>query len=162
VQFYTYNLVLDSANPLSLFCAHNGGAFEDITKSESMGSYRVDGSGGSMSEFLILRDSRLIDPVILAKFDAVQTILDTSGLPMFTLLSLEKRLSFIRAAYEAGMVPFAIAQLDLLASTVQALNGSVLPNVYRADGTTVNKAGNLLAAIDTLRFSLMRKANGAP
>src|SRR5262245_50471096 len=41
VSLYTYNLTLDSANPLSLFCAHGGGNFEDVTKSEQMGSYRV-------------------------------------------------------------------------------------------------------------------------
>ena len=163
VQLYTYNLVLDSANPLSLFCAHDGGSFEDVTKSESMGSYRVDGSGGGFSEFVVVRDTRLIDPVIVGKFDAVQAILDAASLPLLTRLSLLNRLGLARSAYLSGMIPLAITQLNLLVSAVQALGPLVLPNVWRADDdSVVNVAGNLLSAIDTLKFSLTRKANGAP
>jgi uncharacterized protein DUF6689 len=163
VQLYTYNLVLDSSNPLSLFCAHDGGSFEDVTKSEQMGSYRVDGSGGGFSEFVIVRDTRLIDPVIVGKFDAVQTILNGATLPLLTRLSLQNRLDLARAAYLGGKIPLAITNLNLLAAVVQALSPLVLPDVWRAhDDSVVNVAGNLLSAIDTLKFSLTRKANGAP
>jgi hypothetical protein len=42
---------------------------------------------------------------------------------------------------------------------VKAQSGSAIPDVWRANSTLVNVAGILRASADTLRFSLVFKAN---
>src|SRR5262249_53000669 len=78
-SFHTHLLFLDPTQPLSLLKAYDGMPFADITKSEGIGSYRDDGSGGDFSEFLIALDLRPIDDVINGKFTALQALLDDNA-----------------------------------------------------------------------------------
>jgi hypothetical protein len=71
-----------------------------------------------------------------------------------TLADLQARLLDTRAQYDGGNTADAIAALDGFSAAVVAGSGSTIPDQWRADGTTVNAAGLLRAAADTLRFSL--------
>jgi len=151
VSLYTYNLTLRSDQPLSMFCAHNGGDFEDVTKTETMGSYRVDGSGGSMSEFVVVLDTRNIDAVINQKFDAVGDLLQAQVgiLPSGLLNTLNFRLGLARGFYLLGRIGAAISQLNQLNDAIVAQSGLVIPDTYQAHTSLVNTAGTLRASIDT-------------
>ena len=165
ISLHTHNLVLNPLLPLSLFSATNGGPFRDITKSEGIGSYRAGGSTGGFSEFVIVLDLRLIDPVIRGKFDALTALLDThaASIEPATLAALESRLATARAHYNAGALVAAIAEVSAFGADVLAASGAAIPDVWRAnDPSLVNVAGQLRSGADTLKFSLSRKQSGSP
>ncbi len=162
ISLYTHNLRLDLLRPLSLLKSPDGGAFRDITKSEGIGSYRDDGSGGDFSEFLIGLDLRPIDPVIVGKFDDLQAILDgnAGSIPPPTFNKLQSYLSRARELYESAALPEAIDQMQAFSDYVKAHSGEEIPDVWRANcAPESNVAGQLRSAADTLRFSLDRKAS---
>jgi hypothetical protein len=159
INLHTHNLVLNTLLPLSLFAASNGGPFRDITRSEGIGSYRVGGSTGGFSEFVIVLDLRRIDPVIRGKFDALTALLNThaASIEPATLEALETRLAAARAHYNAGALVAAIAEVSAFGADVQAASGVGIPDVWRANDPLVNVAGKLRSGADTLKFSLARK-----
>jgi hypothetical protein len=164
IDLHTHNLTLNPLVPLSLFSASNGGPFRDITKSEGIGSYRVGGSTGGFSEFVIVLDLRRIDPVIRGKFDALSALLDTHGgsIDPATLAALETRLATARSHYNAGALVAAITEVGAFGADVQAASGTAIPDVWRANDPLVNVAGQLRSAAETLKFSLARKQSGSP
>lgn len=160
VELYTHNLLLDPSVPLALNKASAGGTFRDVTTSEGRGSYRVSGSTGDFSEWLIVIDTRPIDAIIMEKFDALQAALTehAASMPATVAEALQARLSQARLFYESGARLAAIGELVAFSAQVKAHSGGDIPDVWRAHDTTrVNVAGLLRSSAGTLRFSLDRK-----
>jgi len=129
VSLHTHNLVYNPAAPQALLKAHDGGSFADITTYEGIGSYRAGGSTGDFSEFLIVSDSRPIDPVIVGKFDALQATLTAHAgeMPFLVALTLQVRLIAARLLYRAGSLVPAISKLTSFASYVVLHTGADIP-----------------------------------
>jgi hypothetical protein len=162
VSLHTHNLVYNPAAPQALLKAHDGGSFVDITTSEGIGSYRVGGSGGDFSEFLIARDSRAVDTAIVDKFDALQATLSEHGseMPFLVRTTLQVRLTAARLLYLAGSLLPAINKLTSFASFVVLHTGADIPGTWDADNPAlINVAGLLRTGAETLKFSLDRKAS---
>ena len=164
LSLHTHNLSLNPLVPMSLFSASGGGPFRDITRTEGIGSYRVGGSTGGFSEFVIVLDKRTIDAVIRGKFDALTALLDANDdtIDAATLAGLQSRLATARTHYNAGALVAAIADVGAFAADVQAASGAGIPDVWRANDPLVNVAGQLRSASETLKFSLSRKQSGSP
>lgn len=165
VELHTGNLHLHPSEPKSLFKAPNGGFFQDITTNEASGSYRVCGSGGGFSEFLIVSDNQgmlqvqLLDLVIINKFINLTATLTqhASSMPLLVYLTLQTRLVQARALFDGGNLLGAITKITSFSDYAKAHSGGDIPDVWRADDPTlVNVAGLLRAGADTLRFSLQR------
>ena len=161
VNLHTHNLSFTANCPLRLFKAPAGGQFFDITETMGMGSYRTGGSTGGFSEFLIAADLRLIDPVIVGKFDRLQELLDATAalIPESVQLQLQDRLDAARGAYAGGATLAAIQEIEALAGEVRQYSGTYIPDVWRSARDLANVAGELRSAAATLRFSLNLKAN---
>lgn len=164
ISLYTQALTLIVNSPLRLYQAPTGGAFQDVTSLLESGSVRAGGGPGSMSEFLIVSDTRMVDPAITAKFDALQATLtsNASSMPASVVSDLQQRLSGARSQYDAGSVSAAIDAVSGFGTAVKSQSGSAIPNVWTANSILVNVAGLLRCGADTLKFSLTAKANGAP
>jgi hypothetical protein len=163
VSLYTFNLNLNALVPLSFFKASNGGSFKDITTSEASGSYRVDGSGGDLSEFLIVVDLRSINSVINQKFTALQATLtaNSASMPPAVASSLQTQLDAAKALFQSGATVQAITAITAFSQYVKDHSGADIPDVWQAGNPSlVNAAGRLRSGADTLRFSLVRKTNG--
>ena len=161
LELHTHNLSFAAGTPLRLFRAPAGGAFADITETMGTGSYRVRGSSGGFSEFLILADVRALATVVGDKYDRLQAWLDANedGLPAALADELNARLSASRSAATAGLPLAAIDELDAFAELVRAESGKDIPNLWRSSRDLVNLAGELRAAAATLRFSLNLQAS---
>jgi Family of unknown function (DUF6689) len=153
---HTSNLEFVAGTPLRLFSAEDGAAFADISDAMGSGSYRVRGTKGTFSEFLIVADGRPQASVVKQKFDAVEGLLSTysGAIPRPLRVDLEQRIQAARSAYQAGDVAGAINDVDGFSATVLSNSGTAIPNVWRASGDLVDVAGLLRAAAATLRFSL--------
>ncbi len=164
ISLHSHNLILRPNFPLSLFAASAGGPFSDITRSEGIGSYRVSGTKGGFSEFMIVLDTRAIDSVIVAKFNDLASLIDSHESEMAPGVAggLEARLTQARTAYLTGQTVAAIAELAAFSNDVKAQSGVGIPDVWRAHDPRVNVAGSLRAASDTLQFSLNRKSSLSP
>ncbi|HEX4963092.1 MAG TPA: DUF6689 family protein [Thermoanaerobaculia bacterium] len=156
VQVHTHNLLYFPGTPLRLFAAPVGGIFTDITDDMGPGSYRVSGSRGGFSEFLIAVDLTPVHQVILNKYSRLsQTLVDNAGaIPAPLYATLTSQLAASRADYVGGDTAAAIDDLDVFLSTVELHSGSDIPDVWRAAHDVVNVAGYLRAGGRTLRFSL--------
>jgi hypothetical protein len=162
LSFHTHLLSLDPLRPLSLLKSPDGGDFVDITRSEGIGSYRDDGSGGDFSDFLIALDLRTIDAVIVEKFDSLQALLNDSlaSIPPEVATELQAELTQARLLYATGATTEASDQVRAFSDFVKAHSGEEIPDVWQAASPTViNVAGRLRSAADTLKFSLDRKAS---
>jgi hypothetical protein len=162
LEVHTHNLNYTAGCPLRLFSAPLGGPFKDITTHMGAGSYRVRGSSGGFSEFLIVSDLRPVDQVITDKLDRLEKMLDDYTASMTGTLydDLEERLEDIRAAHAQGDTAEAIQEVDGFLAAVQQNAGTTLPNVWRSARDVQNVAGYLRAGAMTLRFSLALK-NGS-
>ncbi|HEX7184913.1 MAG TPA: DUF6689 family protein [Thermoanaerobaculia bacterium] len=161
LEVHTHNLHYTPGSPLRIYTAHNGGSFRDITVSMGAGSYRVRGTEGGFSEFLIVSDARTVDQAITAKLDSLEQLLDDYTGSMSTALygELEDRLEAARKHHEQGATVAAIQKVDSFLGLVQGHSGTGIPNVWRAARDLDNVAGYLRAAAMTLRFSLDLKRN---
>jgi hypothetical protein len=160
VSLYTLNLQLDRLVPLSLYSSSYGEAFRDITVSEGRGSYRVCGSSGGFSEFVIVINRQAIDSVIAGKFDRLQALLDehASTMPEAVASVLQAHLSRALELFRSGATAGAIGEMVAFSRYVEAQSGTDIPDVWRANcAGLVNVAGLLRSAADTLKFSLDRK-----
>lgn len=161
VELYTTLLTYTSGTKWRLFAAHDGGAFHDITELVDGGSYRVRGSKGSFSEFLILLDLRSIDTIIEAKFDRLWDLLDEydTQIDSDVLDDLEDLLEDAEEAYDEDELANAIGHLEDFVDEVVDNSGSDIPETWRAARDLDNVAGLLRAAAATLDFSLDWKLN---
>lgn len=160
VTLYTHDLHYTVGTPLRLFSAPDGGMFRDITAEMSSGSYRVRGSKGTFSEFLIVADLRATATAVDAKFTRLADLLygHAGGIDPLVFSDLEAQLATAEAAWDDGDVPAAIAGVEDFAATVKGAAG--IPNVWRSARDLDNVAGELRAAAATLRFSLTLASNG--
>jgi hypothetical protein len=143
--------------PLRLYAAPLGGGFVDITSAQADNKgYRVQGSKGGFSEFLMVVDLTPLHQVITGKLDRLDQILaDNAGaIPAPVATELSADVAAARAHYLGGDSAAAIDDVDRFNATVQAHGGTDIPNVWRAARDLVNVAGQLEAGGDTLRFSL--------
>jgi Family of unknown function (DUF6689) len=164
LSIYTSNLTLGANSPLRLYRSPAGGNFQDMTGYLQAGSVRAGGSGPGFSEFLIAADVRLIDAVIVSKFDALQGQLsaNSSAISPAVAADLQQRLNAARAAYNTGAIAAAIDGVNGFAGAVKSQSGDAIPNVWRANGGPVNVAGLLRSSADTLKYSLVFKSNLSP
>jgi hypothetical protein len=164
LSLYTSNLTLAANSPLRLYRAPSGGAFQDMTGFLQAGSVRAGGSGPGFSEFVIVADARVIDTVIAAKFDALQSQLsaNSSAIDPAVAADLQQRLSQARSAYDAKSLAAAIDGITAFGDQVKKQSGGAIPNVWRANGGPVNVAGLLRSSAETLKFSLAFKSNLTP
>jgi hypothetical protein len=156
LDLHTPNLEYAAGCPLRLFSAHDGGTFGDISTSMGAGSYRVRGTSGSFSDFVIVADARLVAGVVSQKFDDLSGLLSTyaGAISAPVLNELGNQLQTARADYQAGDSVDAATAVNGFAATVQSNSGTGIPDVWRASGDLPNVAGRLRAAAGTLSFSL--------
>lgn len=156
IEIYTNDLTYVLGSTLRLFAAPLNGDFVDITKSVDGGSYRVRGSKGEFSEFVIADDLRSVDTVILEKIDRLEDTLteheaDVDATVYSTLTAL---LADVESEYDADDEEDALDALDDFIDEVESNRGADVPETWRAARDLENVAGKLLAAAETLRFSL--------
>jgi hypothetical protein len=130
-----------------------------------VGSVRAGGTGPGYSRFLIVFDARPLDPVIVGKFDALQSLLTAyaGSMPPSVAAGLQQQLTAARNLYNGGDTSGAITGVAAFASSVKDQSGASIPNVWQANNSGVtNVAGLLRSAADTLKFSLTLKSNLTP
>ena len=144
-----------------MYAASSGGDFEDISASAVRvgSSYRVLGSKGGFSEFLIVSDHTPADVVHTKKLAHLDQILaDNAGaITAGVYTDLAAQLAVLRGHVEGGQTAAAIQDLDFFLATVTQHSGTDIPDVWRAARDLVNVAGQLRAAGETLRFSLQQE-----
>jgi hypothetical protein len=166
IQIHTLGLP-GTQNNMRMAAAPLGGPFEDITTSVQRAtdikwdtSYRVLGSKGGFSEFLVVLDFTSPDQAIGAKLDRLDQILtaNAGAIPEAVRADLAAELAAVRAHSLPGDEEAALQELDLFVDTVQQHSGGTeIPNVWRAARDRVNVAGLLRAAAGTLQFSLRQR-----
>jgi uncharacterized protein DUF6689 len=156
VDLHTENLVYLPGTPLRLFAAPLGGAFEDTTSDMGSGSYRVRGTRGGFSEFVVAADSRPVGQVVAAKLARLQQTFaaNSAAIPAALRTTLADQLAAVQADVDDGDPAAAVADLDDFLSTVAAHGGTDVPDLWRASRDVVDVAGLLRAQGATLRFSL--------
>lgn len=161
VELYTHALTFVPGCPFRLYAAPLGGAFHDITESNAGGSYRVRGTKGEFSEFLIVADLRTVEQAIDVKFSRLGQKLTSHAAAITPAVysDLVALLDAAEAAYGSGDTLGAIAAVETFADTVESHSGADIPDVWRSARDLDNAAGDLRAAAATLRFSLLLKAN---
>lgn len=155
IDLHTSNLAYDAS--LRLFTSPSGGTFQDITNFSGVGSYRVHGTGGGFSDFLILADVRNVETVIQSKFTKLQDSLNSNSgsIAATTLQTLQSKYNAALLAYQSGSKDSAVTNLNSLIDTIVADDGTTIPNIYRASTpNTKNVAGELRKLASTLIFSL--------
>lgn len=159
LELHTHDLQYDAGTPLRLFSAPLNGTFKDITEDMGAGSYRVRGTTGGFSEFLIVSDTRSLDSVIGLKFGALEDLLEEyeGDMPGSVYDDLEDILEDAHASYTAGSTNQAIQEIDDFIELVEEHSGTDIPDVWRAARDLDNAAGYLRASALTLRFSLRLK-----
>lgn len=161
IELYTHDLLYVPGSPLRLFAAPLGGDFVDITGSTGAGSYRVRGHKGKFSEFVIVADLRPLSSVIQGKFARLRGLLYDyeTEIDSTVFASLEALLDAADIAYGNGDLETVIGTVEELADAVEDASGAGIPDVWRSSRDLVNVAGELRAAAQTLRFSLLLQAN---
>ena len=161
LALHTENLAYMPRTPLRLFHANDGGMFKDISDGMGAGSYRVRGTGGSFSEFLITADLRSVDAVILQKFDDLQSCLDSNAgaISASVLSSLRGLLLQARTANTAGDPIGAAQNIQTFLDLVGQHSGTGIPDLWSVGDPAVNVAGELRSRGSTLVFSLNLKSS---
>lgn len=155
IELSTSNLAFDPK--FRLFTAPNGGNFQDVTTFSGIGSYRVRGTGGDFSDFLIITDLRTNSTVINDKYTKLQNALNdnASRIAPEMLNSLQQKLNASKSSYQSGAIQDAVAHLDDFINLIKGDDGQSVPNTYRAnDPSVINVAGELRRKAATLIFSL--------
>jgi hypothetical protein len=162
VQFQALSLLFPSNSP-RMYAASNGGKFTDMTTGiQSVNldtSYRVIGTRGGFSEFLIVSDPRPVDTVVAEKLDSLDQILadNSSAISATVAADLASELAAARAHVAAGNPAAAVTDLNALLATVAAHSGTDIPDVWRATRDLTDVAGLLTAGAQTLQFELRVK-----
>lgn len=156
IELYTNDLTYVLGTSLRLFAAHANSDFVDITTSVDGGSYRVRGSKGEFSEFVIVSDLRSVADVIDEKIDRLDALLDTheSDIDATVYSTLVDFLADVASEYAADDEAGALDALDDFIDEVESNRGVDVPETWRAARDLDNVAGKLLATAETLRFSL--------
>jgi hypothetical protein len=160
VQLQTLAMLAPSNSP-RMYAASDGGNFTDMTiqNVNVASSYRVIGTRGGFSEFMIVSDPRPVDTVISEKLDRLAQILADNGGAISGPVGadLAAELATARADSDAGNPAAAVTDLDTFLATVAAHSGTDIPDVWRATRDLTDVAGLLSAGAQTLQFSLRVK-----
>jgi hypothetical protein len=165
VEMDTGNLPLVSSS-LRIFTAPLNGTFQDITTSVdrvqgsgSNSNYRAQGTSGGFSEFLVVLDLTPVSTAIGSKMDRMDQILSTNSgaMPIGVQADLAAQLATVRSDLAPGSEAAALSDLDGFISSVRSHSGTDIPNVWSSARDRVNVAGQLIAAAQTLQFSLRQR-----
>lgn len=152
-ELHTHVLPYTLGSSLRVFKAPLGGQFQDITEEIAQGSVRARGRYGGFSQFLVLIDLRPTGTVIDEKILRLRN--RVAGLPVAERPAFTALLDDTEAALDIDDYPAALTAIDAIRSRAQARAGTYLGNEWRADLSTVNDAGELVAGASTLRFSVI-------
>lgn len=152
VEIHTHALPYVAGSRLRLFKAPLGGQFRDITNAVEPGSVRTRGTTGGFSQFVVALDLRPTDVVVAEKIAYLRT---QAGLLGGTeAAQLNTLVDGIEAAVADEDFAGAIGAIDSTRSHVSARAGNQIPDDWRATRDAANIAGELLAGLDTLAFSI--------
>lgn len=157
LELYTRNLGYTPGTTLRLFSSSGGEAFRDISEAVAGGSYRVRGSSGQFSKFLIVADERPLGDIVEAKFARLNSLLSahSGAIDPAVASSLNLLASTAYTSWQGNDPGAAIAQLRQLGDAVEtAAAAGLLPNVWQSTRDVDNVAGYLRATARTLAFSL--------
>lgn len=157
VELYTTALHYTPNTPLRLFKSTNNEPFRDITDQTGAGSYRVRGSSGQWSDFLIVADTRPVDQVVEDKFVELQSTLSdaSADLDATTFSNLQSLVDDAYTAWLADDVSGAVQKLVEFGNAVEAAaDAGLVPDIWRSARDLDNFDGMLRARASTLRYSL--------
>lgn len=152
VEVHTHLLTYASGSRFRLFKSPLNGAFRDVTAAVEPGSVRTRGTTGGFSQFLVVLDLRSTDVVVDEKIAWLRGQL--AQLPGNEAAPLHDRLDDVEAALAVDDYASAVAAIDVARARVANRAGTHIPETWSANGTTSNVAGELLAGLDTLAFSI--------
>jgi hypothetical protein len=164
VNLRMVSLSLPPTSDLRLYGAPLGGKFTDLTDIEGDTTYRVAGTRGGFSEFLVVVDHTPLAQAVSTKLDALSGVLTANAAaiapPVRTELTTE--LAAVRAHVTAGQISAAIQEVDAFLATAERHSGAEIPDVWSAAHDRVDVAGQLRAGGRTLRYSLnLERAGGS-
>jgi hypothetical protein len=145
VGLHTHNLAYSNDAPQSLLKAHDGGSFLDITASDGVGSYRVTGSLGDFSEFLIVRDARGDDTTC-------DSAIQTTSVGAIHAASVGE----VQTAIAGGIDAVILGKFDALQATLTTYSGdmpllvAIRLQARLTAARTLYLAGSLLPVVDKL------------
>jgi hypothetical protein len=152
VEVHTHLLAYTAGSPYRLFKAPLGGTFRDITDEIAPGSVRARGTTGGFSQFLVLVDLRDTGTVVAQKFAWLRAHVAT--LPAGLRAPYDAGLDAAETAVGNGDYADAITGLDTLRADAAAQAGNGLAEQWQAGGGAANEAGELIAGLSTLGFSI--------
>jgi hypothetical protein len=160
-EIHTHDLTFVPNSDYRILKAPVGGLFGDITEDVLSGSVRTRGRGAAFSQFIVVRDDRLTLVVALGKLVDLDVRILAAALSNALQGDLLGLLGQVQLLLIVD-VGAAIAALDELILHIQvgAANGDIA-NVWQADHTLINDAGEMISLAETLRFSLVRLQGGA-
>jgi hypothetical protein len=152
VEIHTHALTYTYGTSYRLFKAPLGGAFRDITSEVAQGSVRARGTTGGFSQFLVLADVRRTGDVVDEKLQRLRTRI--AALAPAEATPLEAYRAAAAQAVAEARYDDALASLDALAARTDARAGSAIRDTWTAGGGSSNDAGEILAGVDTAKFSI--------
>ena len=163
IELFTTDLHYVPGTPLRLFSSSNGQDFRDITEQISAGSYRVRGSTGQWSDFMIVVDTRLPSDVVNHKFGRLQQVMSnhSSQISPALVSQFDGYIAQAWSYWNNADSSNAIKELVKLESAVNtAAEAGQVPHIWRSARDLDNIAGMLIAEARTLRFSLGQAGTG--
>jgi hypothetical protein len=168
LEIHTHDLAYTDRSPYRVFKAPIGGNFHDITTDTAPGSMRARGRGGAFSQFVIANDPRSNVGLLGAGAVAVSTekILELDTRILAAILSDGLRLDLLDLLAQVNALLLidltgALSALDSLIDLLDVNAGTDIANVWRADHTVVNDAGEMQELAETLRFSMLLQQGAA-
>jgi hypothetical protein len=152
MEIHTHALSYSVGSFFRVFKAPLGGAFRDVTDEIAQGSVRARTTYGGFSQFLILVDLRSTSSVVDEKIGSLRAQVDT--LPINERGSLIALLNRAEAAIDGADYADAIDAIGDFRTRVQERAGQFIPNEWRATRNVENQAGQLIAGVNSLGFSV--------
>jgi hypothetical protein len=166
VEIHTHDLVYADRSPYRVFKAPIGGNFHDVTDNVLPGSVRVRGRGGAFSEFVVANDPRSNLGILGAETVSLEKIVELDTRILAAILADGLRLDLLDLLAQVNALLLvdltgALAALDSLIDLLDVNAGGDIANVWRADHTVVNDAGEMQELAETLRFSMLLQQGAA-
>lgn len=151
-EVHTHALAYTAGSRYRLLKAPLGGQFRDITGSVQPGSVRTRGTTGGFSQFLVVLDLRSTRAVVGEKLARLRA--EVGKLPVIEATPLNAQLDALEAALLDDRFADAIGVAEAIRQRVSARAGLAIAQEWRALRDRQNIAGELLAGVDTLVFSI--------
>ncbi|GAB3105151.1 DUF6689 family protein [Lysobacter terrae] len=152
MEIHTHLLPYTAGSPLRVFKASLGAPFRDVTDEIARGSVRARTTYGGFSQFLILVDLRSTRTVIDQKLVWMRGI--AAQLPAAEQAPFQALIDDVETNVDADQYASALTGIDAIRTRAQERAGIYLPNEWRATHDSQNLAGELVAAANTLGFSV--------